>query len=84
MKLDRNIPQDEVDLDALPNSELPNGGARALTRDGTQPPPTLRTLQARRKLAFKSLRATEDPGVRAVPSGLKERCSRPSFAYSRW
>ncbi|MES2605252.1 MAG: hypothetical protein V4603_09955, partial [Pseudomonadota bacterium] len=33
MKLDPNIPKEDVDLDLLPNSELPNGGARTLPRD---------------------------------------------------
>src|SRR5690606_41007273 len=65
MKLERNIPQD-VDPDDLPNSELPNGGARTIER-GDEPPPSLRTLQARRKRSFKSMRPAEDSGVRAVP-----------------
>ena len=33
MKLDPNIPKEDVDLDLLPNSELPNGGARTVTRE---------------------------------------------------
>jgi cell division protein ZipA len=66
MKLDKNIPQD-FDPDTAPNSELPNGGARALERDD-QAVPSLRTLQARRKPLFKSYRAgSEDPAARAVP-----------------
>jgi cell division protein ZipA len=65
MKLEKNIPQD-VDPDEFPSSELPNGGARAIPREG-QPVPSLRTLQAKRKLAFRSARIAEDPGTRAVP-----------------
>lgn len=38
VKLDRSIPQENVDLDALPNSELPNGGARTLPREGDPAP----------------------------------------------
>lgn len=33
MKLDPNIPKEDIDLDLLPNSELPNGGARTLPRE---------------------------------------------------
>ncbi len=69
MKLDRNLPVDDVDIESLPNSELPNGGARTLVRDG-QPAPSLRTLQSKRKLSSfsRAVRAPmEDPGVRAVP-----------------
>lgn len=40
MKLDRNLPQEDIDLDLLPNSELPNGGARTLTRDADPSPNT--------------------------------------------
>ncbi len=38
VKLDRSVPQEDVDLDTLPNSELPNGGARTLPRDGDPAP----------------------------------------------
>ncbi len=67
LKIDKNLPADDVDIEQLPNSELPNGGARTLVRDG-QPAPSLRTLQSRRKLSsFQNRRVAEDPGVRAVP-----------------
>ncbi len=36
VKLERNIPQADIDLDLLPNSELPNGRARTLPRE-TEP-----------------------------------------------
>ena len=36
VKLERNLPQADVDLDLLPNSELPNGGARTIPRE-TEP-----------------------------------------------
>lgn len=39
MKLDRNLPLEDIDLDQLPNSELPNGGARTVARHSE--PPTL-------------------------------------------
>jgi FtsZ-interacting cell division protein ZipA len=38
VKLDRNILQEDIDLDRLPNSELPNGGARTLPRAGDPAP----------------------------------------------
>ncbi|MEY4642662.1 MAG: hypothetical protein RLZZ227_2656, partial [Pseudomonadota bacterium] len=69
VKLERNIPVDAVSGDELPNSELPNGGARTLDR-GERPPPSLRTLQSKRKAAFRAARqasASEDTAVRPVP-----------------
>lgn len=39
MKLDRHLPLEDIDLDQLPNSELPNGGARTVARHSE--PPTL-------------------------------------------
>ncbi len=33
VKLERNLPQADVDLELLPNSELPNGGARSIARE---------------------------------------------------
>lgn len=69
MKLDKNLPRDDIDPDALPNSELPNGGARTLVRDG-QLAPSLRTLQSKRKLSFRAARSVsglDEPGARAVP-----------------
>src|SRR5690606_13521507 len=63
VKLDRNIPRD-FDLEDLPNSELPNGGARTLVREQV---PSLHTLKARRKPALKSLRPADDATARAVP-----------------
>ncbi len=33
IKLERNIPQADIDLELLPNSELPNGGARSIPRE---------------------------------------------------
>lgn len=66
MKLDKNIPQD-LDPEELPNSELPNGGARALVRDD-QAVPSLHTLKSRRKPLFKSSRfAASESTTRAVP-----------------
>jgi cell division protein ZipA len=48
LKIDKSLPLEDVDPDLLPNSELPNGGARTLRRDG-QSAPSLRNLKAKRK-----------------------------------
>lgn len=43
VKLDRNIPAEDINPDELPNSELPNGGARTLPR-AHEPPPRRRSF----------------------------------------
>lgn len=42
MKLDRHLPLEDIDLDQLPNSELPNGGARTVARQSEPPSLSLR------------------------------------------
>lgn len=66
MKLDRNIPQEDIDLDLLPNSELPNGGARTLPRESDPfPPPRKRT--SRLKDGRDQTRRDNRPAVESVP-----------------
>ena len=68
MKLDRNIPQDAADPDELPNSELPNGGARTLVRN-TDPPQVspLRRRNFNLKDGRDKVRSAESGEIASVP-----------------
>jgi cell division protein ZipA len=66
MKLDRNILQEEIDLDQVPNSELPNGGARTLPRESD---PQIRKRSYQLKDGRDKVReaAPSDAAVTAAP-----------------